>query len=97
MTGVELFSTTHLREGDIVQAYAPAGDFYIDQSSNRPVVLIAGGVGLTPMLSMLNWLVATRSDREIWLFYGARNRSDHAMYEHLDAAYAETARMCRCS
>ncbi len=71
-----------VHEGDIVQAYAPAGDFYLDQSSDRPVVLIAGGVGLTPMLSMLNWLVATRSDREVWFFYGARNKADHAMYEH---------------
>ena len=72
-----------VQEGDIVEAYAPAGQFYLDQMSDRPVVLIAGGVGLTPLVSMMNWLIATRSNREIWFFYGARNRADHALYEHL--------------
>lgn len=70
-------------EGDIVETFAPTGEFCLDQSSDRPVVLIAGGVGLTPLLSMLNWLIDTRSEREIWLFYGVGNRSDHMMYDHL--------------
>ncbi len=73
----------HIREGDVVEAYAPAGEFCLDCSSNRPVVLIAGGVGLTPLVSMLNWLVANDETREVWFFYGVRNRADHAMYEHL--------------
>ena len=72
-----------LNEGAIVEAVAPAGSFCLEQSSDRPVVLIAGGVGLTPLLSMLNWLVATRSQRPIWVFYGVRNRSEHAFYDHL--------------
>jgi len=73
----------HLREGAIVEAYAPAGEFYLDEESERPVVLIAGGVGLTPLFSMLKWLVATKSTREIWLFYGVRNRAEHAMFDQL--------------
>lgn len=80
-------ASTYLHEvaavGDVVETFAPAGDFFLDQSSPRPVVLIAGGVGLTPMLSMLNWLVETRSSRKVYLFYGVRNRSDHMMYDHL--------------
>ncbi|GBF27140.1 flavohemoprotein [bacterium MnTg02] len=73
----------NLREGDIVEVLAPSGEFCIDQQSERPVVLIAGGVGLTPLISMLNALAASRSKREIWFFYGVRNRGDHAMYDHL--------------
>ncbi len=74
---------THLQPGSIVEAYAPSGSFCLDERSGRPVVLIAGGVGITPIVSMLNWLIATRSTREIWLFYGVRNRGEHAMYNHL--------------
>lgn len=80
-------SSSHLHngvlEGDVIEAFAPAGDFYLDQDSDRPIVLIAGGVGLTPVLSMLNWLTATRSEREVWLFYGVRNKAEHAMYDYL--------------
>ncbi len=74
-----------LREGAIVEASAPSGAFCLEEDSSRPVVLIAGGVGLTPLVSMLSWLVATGSKREIWFFYGARNRADHAMYSQFQA------------
>ncbi len=72
-----------LDEGDIVEAFAPAGEFYIDEASERPVVFIAGGVGLTPLVSMMTWLVETNSHREVWFFYGVRNRGEHAMFEML--------------
>ena len=73
-----------LQVGDVVEALAPSGAFCLDLKSQRPVVMVAGGVGLTPLVSMLNALVATRSRREIWFFYGVRNRTEHAMYDHLD-------------
>ncbi len=69
--------------GDVVDVRAPAGHFYLDQTVEKPVVLIAGGVGLTPMVSMLNTICGSKSKRETWFFYGVTNRSDHAMYEHL--------------
>lgn len=74
-----------LQTGAVVEVRAPAGAFYLNQESNHPIILVAGGVGLTPFVSMLEWLVASRSNREIWLFYGVRNRSEHAMYERLVA------------
>jgi ferredoxin-NADP reductase len=78
-----------LAEGAIVEVMAPAGEFYLDEASNRPVVLIAGGVGLTPVLAMLNTLVASGSNREIWFFYGVRHQGEHAMFEHLKRVDAE--------
>ena len=74
----------HLWKGEKVDVYAPAGDFYIDSASDRPVVLIAGGIGMTPLISMLNWLVENQPDRQVWLFYGVRNRNEHCMYDHLE-------------
>lgn len=77
------FFHQELNEGDILDVRAPSGHFYLDQTSEKPVVLIGGGVGLTPVLSMLNTICRTGSKRETWFFYGVTNRSEHAMYEHL--------------
>ncbi len=73
-----------LHEGMTVEAAPPSGTFCLDQISQRPIVLIAGGIGLTPLLSMLDWLAATQSDREVWLFLGVRNSLEHAFQNHLN-------------
>ena len=78
-----------LNEGDIVDVKAPSGNFYLDISKHTPVVLIGGGIGLTPMLSMLNTLCESDSQRETWLFYGVRNGEEHIMREHLAQLEAE--------
>ena len=80
----------HLDQGSVIEAYAPAGSFCLDENSEKPIILIAGGVGLTPLVSMVKWLVATKSSREIWFFYGVRNRAEHAMYEFLHDITSET-------
>lgn len=41
-----------LRVGDIIEAKAPSGNFVFDTTEKRPAVLIGGGVGITPMMSM---------------------------------------------
>ena len=79
----------HLQIGSVIDVFAPSGSFCLEENSDRPIVLVAGGVGITPILSMLNWLIATRSNREIWLFYGVRNRAEHAMYDHLQQMAAQ--------
>ena len=53
-------------------------------NSKSPVVLLAGGVGITPVLSMLNALVEIESQREIWFFLGVRNKKEHLMKKHLE-------------
>lgn len=67
----------------IVDVKAPGGNFYLDMTDRRPAVLIAGGIGLTPMLSMLNTVAHTNSQREVWLFYALIDRRQHVMSEHL--------------
>ncbi len=73
----------HVNEGDVLDVRAPGGKFFLDMNSDRPIVLIGGGVGLTPVLSMLNTVVASNADREVWFFYGIRNGTEHCMKEHL--------------
>jgi hypothetical protein len=78
-----------LNEHDIVDVKAPSGQFYLDMVDKTPVVLLSGGVGITPVLSMLNALVEMDSQREVWFFLGVRNKTEHVMKEHLEKVARE--------
>jgi ferredoxin-NADP reductase/predicted pyridoxine 5'-phosphate oxidase superfamily flavin-nucleotide-binding protein len=69
-----------LRVGDTIEARAPEGGFTLDARSQRPAVLLAGGVGITPLLAMLRHLVheglRTRTFRPATLIQAARSRDD---------------------
>lgn len=69
-----------VRVGDIIEARAPAGDFTIDAHATRPAVLLAGGVGITPMLAMLRHVVyegvRKQRVRPTILFHAARTRPE---------------------
>ncbi|MGB1109837.1 MAG: 2Fe-2S iron-sulfur cluster-binding protein, partial [Gammaproteobacteria bacterium] len=69
--------------GDLLDVKAPSGHFYLNVDSDAPVVLIGGGIGLTPVLSMLNFICDSQREREVWFFYGVRNKAEHAMADHL--------------
>ena len=55
------------------------------------MVLISGGVGVTPMISMANALVEGGSTREIWFFFGARNSREHMFKDAVEALAARHA------
>lgn len=74
----------NVNEGDVLQVKAPSGHFFLEPGDN-PIVLIAGGIGITPMLSMLNATIKNESHREVWLFFGVRNHFDHPMKAHFEA------------
>ena len=67
------YFTDIVKEGDILDVKAPSGHFFLEMAKSHPVVLIAGGVGVTPMLSMAQAVAASGSKREIWFFYGVGN------------------------
>jgi len=72
-----------IKEGDIVDVRAPAGNFFLEAADPDPVVLIGGGIGITPIYSMIATLAHLRSRRPIWVFYGLRNRQDHVFKQDL--------------
>jgi hypothetical protein len=78
--------------GSLLQVRAPSGHFHIERST-VPVVLIGGGIGITPMLSMLNWCLAEQPGREVWLFYGVRHGRELVMKSHLQALAAAHANL----
>jgi ferredoxin-NADP reductase/predicted pyridoxine 5'-phosphate oxidase superfamily flavin-nucleotide-binding protein len=71
-----------LAVGDIIEARAPAGSFTIDALERRPAVLMAAGVGITPMLAMLRHILyeglRTRRVRPTWFFVAARTLAERA-------------------
>ena len=66
----------------VLKVKAPNGEFFLEADKETPIVLIAGGVGVTPILSMVNTLADQKSQREIWLFYGVRDENEHIMKKH---------------
>jgi nitric oxide dioxygenase len=73
----------HATPGTHIALAAPAGDFVLDLHTERPVVLLSGGVGLTPMISMLETIVAERPDLPTWFVHAAQSGSVHAMGRHV--------------
>ncbi len=72
-------------EGTVLQVAAPAGEFFLDHLPERPVVLLSGGVGLTPMVAMLEWLVTEGSAQPVHYIHGTHDRETHAMRAHIRA------------
>lgn len=71
--------------GDELKLAAPYGKFHIDVAATTPIVLISGGVGLTPMISMLETVHQT-PQRKLVFVHGARNSAVHAMRDRLKEA-----------
>ena len=73
------FFTTHvfekLKEKDILRFEGPLGGFRLDESSKRPIVLLAGGTGFAPIKSIVEHAIATGIQRPMTLYWGSRNRA----------------------
>jgi nitric oxide dioxygenase len=70
-----------IQEGDMIELAPPAGVFTLDTTKESPVIFVSGGVGQTPLMSMLEYLTKTGSTREIVWIHGSRNKAVHAFGE----------------
>jgi len=66
-----------LSQGDKISVNPPYGRLYLNDTDN-PAVLISGGVGITPMMSILQDAVKQELARQIYFIHGTRNRNTHA-------------------
>ncbi|WP_144638951.1 pyridoxamine 5'-phosphate oxidase family protein [Bordetella genomosp. 13] len=77
----------HVKVGDLVETRAPGGAFTIDPLEKRPAVLLAAGIGVTPMLAMLRHVVyegqRKQRMRPTWFFHSARNVQERAFSDEL--------------
>ena len=78
--------------GDVLQLFAPSGHFTLQEGS-KPLVLISGGVGITPTLPMLQ--AALPTGRAITFIHCARDRGVHAFREKIDALVAANEQLTR--
>ena len=74
-----------LRPGSTLLAKPPAGRFTYPDGDDRPIVLIAGGVGITPLVSMLRHGIVAEPGRPITLIYSARGRRELVFWDELSA------------
>ncbi|NKZ98810.1 NO-inducible flavohemoprotein [Rhodococcus hoagii] len=81
-----------LKVGDTLELFPPAGDFTL-AASDKPLVLISGGVGITPTLAMLE--AALPTGRPVHFIHCARNGQVHAFREWLDAQAAQHPQLKR--
>ena len=79
------FFHDQVQEGARLLVKAPSGHFHLMTDEPLPIVLVGGGIGITPMLSILNTVMSSGTSREVWLYYGVRNAAEHAMKEHLES------------
>lgn len=77
----------HVEVGDVLMADGPRGDFVLDRVSPRPAVLLSGGVGLTPMVSMLHAL-AEQSDRRATFIHATEDGQVHALCDEVRSLVA---------
>lgn len=74
-----------VHEGDTLQVGPPCGEFTLDptKANGRPIVLLAGGIGITPLLSMLKSLAQHRVSTPVYFIHAARNSRVHALGEEV--------------
>lgn len=76
-------SLAELPLGAAVEIGPVSGEFILPAPSGRPLVFIAGGIGITPFISMLRLVAEKKLDYEITLLYFNRNRAATAFYREL--------------
>lgn len=75
---------TRASVGDTVGMTGPLGSFFL-RDVKRPLLMLAGGTGVAPFLSMLAVLADQGSDAQVCLVYGVNRDQDLVMIEQLDA------------
>ena len=81
-----------VKEGDVIDIGPPCGEFTLDiaQIGDRPIALVCGGVGITPMMSMLGSLAHHRVANRVHFIHAARNSRHHAFADEVRRLAAES-------
>ncbi len=93
LAGGWVSNTLHsLAEGSEIEVSAPTGNFYLIDS-DKANVFISGGVGLTPMIAMLNQLVTLDMPQSVSFIHACRSSQVHAMKKHVHALKSQYPRL----
>jgi len=79
---VSTYMHDEVEEGTVLSVGMPSGEFVL-QEENKPVVLIAGGVGITPLMSMYKYLTR-QTDRKVTMVQCALNSEVRAFEKEIE-------------
>ena len=89
-------NTLHqLPEGAEIEVSAPTGNFFLINPNNKNV-FISGGIGLTPMIAMLNQLDSLGMPQPVQFFHACRNSEVHVMKKHIDQLKGQYTQFKTC-
>lgn len=71
--------------GDVVETRPPSGEFTLPAPLTRPLVFVSAGIGVTPIVAMLQELAERAPDHPVWIIHGARNRTAWALRDEMRA------------
>ncbi len=74
----------YLKEGDSLKVVGPMGDFRLHEGDGE-IILIAGGSGMAPIVSLLKEIEREKIDREVIYFFGANTRADLFFVDEMKA------------
>ncbi len=77
------FMHDQVREGDLLNISAPAGRFTFTGTEAPSIVMLAGGVGVTPLMSQLRYLIDNRWTGDIYFLFSVRTEADIIFREEL--------------
>jgi ferredoxin-NADP reductase len=81
---VSSFLHARVKAGDLVECSGPAGTFIFTGRECTCILLIAGGVGITPLMSVLRYLLDRSWSGDIYLLYGCHSPQDIIFREELE-------------
>ena len=79
--------------GELVTLDGGHGDFYYRHGMGDSVVLVAGGIGITPLMSIIRYVDEAALDVKVKLLYSASNPSELVFHQELQAISARNSRI----
>lgn len=75
-----------LKSGDVIESYSPQGNFYTELKdyNHKTYVLIGGGSGITPLMSILKSILVAEPKSKVILYYGNLNKDSIIFKKELD-------------
>lgn len=85
----------HVNEGDVIDVGPPCGEFTLDEASQdeTPLVFLAGGIGITPLLSMIHSAIHAKTSRKLSLIHACRSPNVRAFTNEVARLQSENANL----
>ena len=72
-----------LKTGDLIHVEGPYGNFIFNSAEHKHVILCAGGIGITPFMSMIRYASNLRLNNQLILFFSARSQDDIPYFDEI--------------